>query len=323
VTGLARLAGGAAGGMLLATGLPALFRRRVARRGRLALLLHGVSSRRLEEFDPGIQPRLTADDLAYLLDWLGSRFSFLTPQEFLMGDRPGVLLTFDDGFANNAVQALPVLRSFECPALLFVSTQHVINPRDWLDFVRERASRVWRSPSDVPEDLCADWFDGMSEQQLRECAASPLITIGCHGVGHRVLTACSGRELIYELRESKSYLEGVIGRAVEYFAYPKGLYDARVMRETGMAGYAAAFAIDPVGLGSPDLEVPRVGIYAVDRRYLSLKLSGLHRPALPVVPGPRRGRGRAFDTGCDGSREVSSAPEAGDPPDGTHDHAEI
>ncbi|MBN1630780.1 MAG: polysaccharide deacetylase family protein [Thermoleophilia bacterium] len=233
---------------------------------------------------PGVdrtaQPRLTADDLASLLEWLGDRFSFLTPKEFLAGDRAGVLLTFDDGFANNAVQALPVLRKFECPALFFVSTQHVVNPRDWLGFVREQVSRAWEGPAAVPEEIRVDWYDGMSEERLRECAASPLITIGSHGVGHRVLTECEDHELAQELRDSKSYLEGVTGQGVDYFAYPKGLYDARVMREVGSAGYEAAFTIDSLGLGSPNLELPRIGIYRVDRNYLSLKLSGLHRRPL-------------------------------------------
>lgn len=268
--------------LLWSSGVAMVARKTVARQGRFALLLHGISSFRLPNVAPGIQPHLTADDLAYVLHWLRRRFDFLTPAEFLAAERPGVLLTFDDGFANNFRNALPVLRSFCAPALFFVSTQHVADPHKWLGFVGLQAEREWGSPGAVPESVAADWYDGMSVEELRQCSAEPLITVGSHGVTHAILTDCTDEQLADELRDSKRFLEAVIDTNVEYFAYPRGDYDARVARDTETAGYSAAFTIDSVGLGAAGFEVPRVGIYHADRKYLSLKLSGLHRRPLPL-----------------------------------------
>ena len=44
-----------------------------------------------------------------IVGWLARRFRILTPQEYLEGRTAGLLLTFDDGFANNWSNALPVL----------------------------------------------------------------------------------------------------------------------------------------------------------------------------------------------------------------------
>jgi len=232
---------------------------------------------------PRAQPHLTADDLDVLLRWLRPRFAFLTPEEFMAGSAPGILLTFDDGFANNFGNALPVLRAHGAPALFFVSTQHVIDPHDWLGFVRDQVRGSWGSIESVPPAIAADWYDGLSLDEIRACAADPLLTIGSHGVTHAVLTECTTERVASVLADSKRYLEEASGQPVEYFAYPKGLYDAGAVRLVEAAGYRAAFTIDPLG-GRPTrlFELPRVGIYQADRRYLSLKLSGLHRRPLPV-----------------------------------------
>ena len=267
---------------LWASGAPALSRKVLTRGGRFAILLHGISSFRLQTVPPEAQPHLTSRELAQVLDWLGHRMSFLTPAEFLAGGKPGVLLTFDDGFANNFRNALPVLSSFGAPALFFVTTQHVRNPRQWLDFVRSQAEGGWKELERVPENVARDWYDGLSIEELRELSSHPLATIGSHGVTHAVLNGCTDEELTMELQESKRFLEATTGARIDLFAYPKGEYDERVVRETEKVGYTAAFTIDPASPGIRRLELPRVGIYQADRKYLSLKLSGLHRRPLPL-----------------------------------------
>ena len=58
-----------------------------------------------------------------------------------------------------------------------------------------------------------------------------------------------------------------------------------VKREAVRAcGYRAAFAVDPQPVGLAAYEIPRVGLYEATPAYLSLKLSGLHRQALPGAP---------------------------------------
>ncbi len=267
------------------TGVAALARAVLASKGRFALLLHGVSARRRPVLPPEAQPGLSRDELRRILAWLQQHgFAFLTPEAFLTQDRPGVLLTFDDGFANNYTNALPVLEAFDAPALFFVTTRHVLDPKDWLPATRQMARRYWTDEADVPDDLAADCYDGLSREQLAACARSPLVTLGAHSVSHPFLSACDPETIRHELAASKLFLEEVGGQPVDLFAYPTGDYDRAVAEAVRACGYRAAFAVDPRRVGLPAYEIPRVGLYAADAAYLSLKLSGLHRRPIRRTP---------------------------------------
>jgi peptidoglycan/xylan/chitin deacetylase (PgdA/CDA1 family) len=90
--------------------------------------------------------------------------------------------------------------------------------------------------------------------QLRSFEGKPLLTIKeeyiaeltemCHEVGshtatHKVLTDLDRFELEEELKNSKRYLEDVIGNEVLGFAYPYGLYNLRVIQEVAKYYYYA------------------------------------------------------------------------------------
>lgn len=255
--------------LLWRTGALRLARAVFVRGGRFVLELHGVASRRVAELPRDAQPSFTRAELAALLDWLRPRFPFLTPEELLEDDAPGVLLTFDDGYANHADVALPLLETYRAPAVFFVTTQHVRDPADWLPAVRSRQL------GPLPPELRRDLFDGMSAEQLRAVAASPLVTIGSHTVSHPFLTRLADADLARELTESKRYLEDATGRAVDLFAYPTGDYDRRTLAAVRAAGYRAAFVERSRGLGGGRWEIRRVGLYSAAPAYLSAKLSGL------------------------------------------------
>lgn len=258
---------------------PALVRR-IARRGRFALVMHGVSP----AFDPSlpadVQPHHTAQQIRQTLSWLKQYFTILTPDQFLNSDHPGLLLTFDDGFANNVDVLLAILEEFDAPAVFFVTLQHVLNPRDWLPATRRLVEQVWHQAEDVPETTARNFFDGMTVEQLHACAQHPLITIASHTISHPFLSSCSLLEQEKEISGSKHLLEEMTGKPVDYFAYPTGDYDKHATHQVEQAGYKAAFAVDPLKLGALRFEIPRVGLYASDPSYLGLKLSGLHRPPL-------------------------------------------
>lgn len=271
------------------SGLSRLSRILLTRRGAFVLELHGVASRPYPQLPPGLRPRMTANGLRRILRWLAPRFPFLSLEALLTTEERGVLLTFDDGFANNVRQALPVLEEFEAPALFFVTTRHVVDPRDWLPSVRTALKTAGvdvggqgpvELPARIPPEMAADLFDGMSTEELRTAAAHPLVTIGAHGLTHPRLTELSGEELTKEVEGSRRLLEGLTGRTVDLFAYPYGDYDRRVLEAVENAGYRAAFAENSRRLGRRPFEIPRVGLYSSNAAYLSLKLSGLYRRPL-------------------------------------------
>jgi peptidoglycan/xylan/chitin deacetylase (PgdA/CDA1 family) len=94
---------------------------------------------------------------------------------------------------------------------------------------RQRAEEVVRSatPGFTPTDAQRERYDIMTWKEL--CTLDPgLITIGSHTLSHPILAQLTVDEIEFELRESRRLLEQRLNRAVEYFCYPNGSYDARV-----------------------------------------------------------------------------------------------
>lgn len=266
-------------------GLSALARRLLVHGGRFALNFHGVSSRRRPGIPRNLQPHHSTAEFRQVLAWLSDHFDFLTVDQFLETDRPGVLPTFDDGHANNLTHILPILADFQAVGLFFISTQHVLQPRDWLPATRRDAQSGWGAEQAVPEDIARDFFDGLSPAELKTLAGSPWAVIGSHTVSHPSLPTCTLQQVEFELHQSQKDLQEITGQPVDLFAYPYGHYNLSVAEAVRQAGYRAAFAVDPLPVGLSHFEIPRVGIYASDPAYLSLKTSGLHRRAVrgPII----------------------------------------
>jgi peptidoglycan/xylan/chitin deacetylase (PgdA/CDA1 family) len=78
-----------------------------------------------------------------------------------------------------------------------------------------------------------------------------------HTRTHRRLPALSDSELAEELALSKSELEALLGRPVEYLAYPFGEVDARVVVAAQEVGYKGAFCTEP-GFNRPQVDRLRI-----------------------------------------------------------------
>jgi len=267
-------------GLFQVTGLPELVRKISARNSRFVLVMHGVAKDFYPDIGPDLQPHHSVATFRQVVNWIINRYSILTAADFLITEKPGVLLTFDDGFANNVKALLPVLEEFSVPAVFFISLQHVLDVKNWLPASRAIARRGWGSESLVPDNIAEDFFDGMTIDQLKYCSAHPLIELGSHTISHPFLSRCSHQELEYEITKSKRILENLTGKKIDMIAYPTGDYDRRTVDMVRSAGYRAAFAVDPLHISDFRWEIPRIGIYQADDAYLSLKLSGLHRRPL-------------------------------------------
>lgn len=136
------------------------------------------------------------------------------------------LLTFDDGYRSMRRVALPWLRGFGYPAVMFMPTKYIgrINSFDL---------------ANEPQEAMCDWDD------LRELERSG-ISVQSHGVSHRLFPSLTAAEQQRELLQSKRVLERGLGKPVEVFAYPYGA-DGRSTEERKrlrqaleQAGYRAA-----------------------------------------------------------------------------------
>jgi peptidoglycan/xylan/chitin deacetylase (PgdA/CDA1 family) len=118
-----------------------------------------------------------------------------------------VILTFDDGYEDNFLNAFPVLKKYNFPATIFISTA-LIN--------KEVVARKETE------------FKILSEFQITEMIKSGVIKFGSHSHRHLKLTKLSDEEIEEELKTSKEILEKITGQKIISFAYPYGDYDERV-----------------------------------------------------------------------------------------------
>ncbi len=145
-------------------------------------------------------------------------------------DRSCVSITFDDGYAENCAQALPLLVREQIPCTYFVTSRNVIDRRPF--------------PHDVER---GQPLEPNTPQQIRALAAAG-IEIGCHTRQHVNLAALSDpAQLRDEIVTARHELEDLIGGPVRYFAFPYGHHvhmsraAVSIARECGFTGICSAY----------------------------------------------------------------------------------
>lgn len=122
-----------------------------------------------------------------------------------------IVITFDDGLEDVYTLAYPFLKSKNIPFTIFIIT-----------------------------DLL-DTAGYVTTEQLKEMANDDLVTIGAHGVSHKVLNSCNWEEQKYELLESKKRLEKITGKPVNAFAFSHGGFNKKTIKL--MKNYKYGFTV--------------------------------------------------------------------------------
>jgi len=203
----------------------------------LVLAYHGVGDVPLARDPHGlfVRPDEIRRHLAALRGWGYAFTTFGDLAARLRGGRAAacVALTFDDGYADNLHELVPLLAGEGVPATVFVVSRwlgrpHPVTPQSTILTVRE----------------------------LRELQAAG-IEIGGHTATHPDLTSLSPDAAREELRAGREEIEELLGDAVTSIAYPFGRADAGVRAAARAAGFVAGCRTSGQGSWDDQLDLPR------------------------------------------------------------------
>ncbi len=184
---------------------------------------------RIDSLKPSLPPitlRLTVapNDFATQMAWLKTHgYHDVTQVQLFdalehgarLPSRP-IMITFDDGYRDVFGNASPILKRLQMPATAYVITDRISGP----------------------DSSFLTWGNLRALEQRG-------IAIGSHTVTHTELTLLPDAQALLELRRSRATLEKHLGHPVQWFAYPAGAEDARIVRLVREAGYVLAVTTHP------------------------------------------------------------------------------
>lgn len=177
------------------------------------LYYHSVDSSEANEVI--ISPEKLREELNFIKD---SGYTTLTMSElndYILNNSPipekSIVITFDDGYADNYANAFPILKELDIKATIFVISNFTDK-------------------------------DGyyMTSQQIKEMSDYG-IDIQSHTASHAHLNQLTYEEQLNELKTSKEKLESITEKPVISIAYPFGDYDDNTILASKEAGYSLSF----------------------------------------------------------------------------------
>ena len=210
-----------------------------------------------------------------------------------------VALTVDDGRRNFCQFFFPLLKEFRMPATFFVVSSF-ISGNDWIwtdkvlwlarqplaheELRQDKLDHFFEKMNRLRPDIRNSQIDEVAAKmqvsipkepppeyapcswtQLREMADSGLVEIGSHSVTHPIFSTLSDEESRWELAESRTQIEQLLGRSVSSFCFPNGKpadYFPRHLRQVKEVGYSSAM-MTHFGMprrGANEYGLPRLGV---------------------------------------------------------------
>ena len=202
--------------------------------------------------------RVAPENFDRQIRWLAEQgWYFATMAELAQGRAlppKSVILTFDDGYADNLLNADPILARYGARATLYLVSDRF--DRDWSTAKKAHhdSGELMREPK-------------LSNDQVKAMLASSRWELGGHTFTHANLASIDDVQRDREIGDQRRQLREEFGAAVLSFAYPFGIYGRSDVNAVQRAGYANAVTTEEgisTDLVGEALELKRIKVSGKD-----------------------------------------------------------
>lgn len=204
------------------------------KRGLIYLMYHSVDDLYSKEYGFSVDRKSFELHLSYLFD-RNLIINFTDSLRYLSGkDSPEslkVVITFDDGYIDNYLYAYPILKRYQCEAIFFITTEFIASYKSSF----------------------------MNWEHVREMSSAGM-SFGSHTIRHFDLRVLNQKDVIEEIKKSKSDIEANLEKNIYAFSYPFGS-DSDWAYEVAKETYTFAFIDRSLkGVQRDQARIPRMNV---------------------------------------------------------------
>jgi peptidoglycan/xylan/chitin deacetylase (PgdA/CDA1 family) len=286
-------------GLLRASGVLSLARKWVQRHGAIVLTFHRVLANSELQQTASLGGMIVRQKtFAAFLKYASQTCEFANLErepEWTPTGKLKVVITFDDGWSDNASSAYPIASRYHVPLAIFIVPErtgtvlpfwperaaaalHHVSPingnrravsiRKAIEALKtlpamERETRISQmvgSAGVLEPSAAVD--KAMTWDQIAELHACG-VTFGSHTSTHEILTMLPAEQAEQEIVSSREAIQQKLGSSCHLFSYPNGDYSEHVRGLVAQAGYQFAFLNQEPGVWTSDCDpflIPRVNV---------------------------------------------------------------